>query len=166
MFFVHYWTPGSLVSDLPLRAILLPRIVGTVETKVRPASAVESLVALAPSSIRQTCGEGHATLQSLARVNAKVRSFVLEVAAAENRARFGLRSGTAFRTILFTDIEQHGDLLRKLGDSRGRQLLREHERITREALRAIPEGTYRYVDHMDNDGIELDRRIRIVTLGD
>lgn len=65
-----------------------------------------------------------------------VRSFVLEVAAAENRARFGLRSGTAFRTILFTDIEQHGDLLRRLGDSVGRALLREHERITREALRA------------------------------
>jgi class 3 adenylate cyclase len=65
-----------------------------------------------------------------------VRSFVMEVAAAENRARFGIRSGTAFRTILFTDIEQHGDLLRRLGDARGRQLLREHERITREALRA------------------------------
>jgi class 3 adenylate cyclase len=65
-----------------------------------------------------------------------VRSFVLEVAAAENRARFGLRSGTAFRTILFTDIEQHGDLLRRLGDSVGRALLREHERITRDALRA------------------------------
>jgi class 3 adenylate cyclase len=65
-----------------------------------------------------------------------VRTFVLEVAAAENRARFGLRSGTAFRTILFTDIEQHGDLLRRLGDSTGRMLLREHERITREALRA------------------------------
>ena len=65
-----------------------------------------------------------------------VRSFVMEVAAAENRARFGIRSGSAFRTILFTDIEQHGDLLRRLGDARGRQLLREHERITREALRA------------------------------
>ncbi len=64
------------------------------------------------------------------------RSFILEVAAAENRARFGLRSGNAFRTILFTDIERHGDLLRALGDHAGRQLLREHERITREALRA------------------------------
>lgn len=64
------------------------------------------------------------------------RSFILEVAAAENRARFGLRSGNAFRTILFTDIEKHGDLLRALGDVRGRQLLREHERITREALKA------------------------------
>lgn len=64
------------------------------------------------------------------------RGFILEVAAAENRARFGIRSGTAFRTILFTDIERHGDLLRTLGDVTGRQLLREHERITREALKA------------------------------
>lgn len=67
-------------------------------------------------------------------VNA-VRPFVLEVAAAENRARFGVRSGTAFRTILFTDIEKHGELMRLFGDAATRQLLREHERITREALR-------------------------------
>jgi len=63
------------------------------------------------------------------------KGFILETAAAENRARFGLRSGNAFRTILFTDIERHGELLRVLGDHAGRQLLREHERITREALR-------------------------------
>ncbi len=65
-----------------------------------------------------------------------VRSFVLEVASAENRARFGVRSGTSFRTILFTDIEKHNELIRLLGDHLGRQVLREHERITREALRA------------------------------
>lgn len=41
------------------------------------------------------------------------------------------------------------------------ELLEKSEAMTREALRAIPEGTYRYVDHMDNDGIELDRRIRV-----
>jgi class 3 adenylate cyclase len=64
------------------------------------------------------------------------RSFILEVAAAENRARFGIRTGNAFHTILFTDIERHGDLLRALGDQVGRGLLREHERITREALKA------------------------------
>jgi class 3 adenylate cyclase len=65
-----------------------------------------------------------------------VRSFVLEVASAENRARFGVRSGTSFRTILFTDIEKHNELIRLLGDHVGRQVLREHERVTREALRA------------------------------
>jgi N-methylhydantoinase B len=41
------------------------------------------------------------------------------------------------------------------------ELLDRSEIMTREALRLIPEGTYRYVDEMDNDGIELDRRIRV-----
>lgn len=40
-------------------------------------------------------------------------------------------------------------------------LLNRSELMTREALRAIPEGTYRYVDYNDNDGIDLDKRIRI-----
>ena len=39
-------------------------------------------------------------------------------------------------------------------------LLQRSETMTREALRKLPEGTYRYVDFNDNDGIELDRRIR------
>lgn len=40
-------------------------------------------------------------------------------------------------------------------------LLDRSERMTRESFRAIPNGTYRYTDHFDNDGIELDRRVRI-----
>ncbi|MGE3989278.1 hydantoinase B/oxoprolinase family protein [Pseudorhodoplanes sp.] len=39
-------------------------------------------------------------------------------------------------------------------------LLARSETMTREALRKLPEGTYRYVDFNDNDGIDLDRRIR------
>ena len=41
------------------------------------------------------------------------------------------------------------------------ELLARSEAMTRAALRAIPEGTYRYVDWLDNDGIELERRVRI-----
>ena len=56
-----------------------------------------------------------------------------------------------------------------LGDSYGcehlmaifEEILDRSEVMTREALRAIPEGTYRYADHLDNDGIDLDRRVRI-----
>src|SRR5687768_17096454 len=40
-------------------------------------------------------------------------------------------------------------------------LLDRSETMTREALRAIPEGTYRYVDYLDNDGIDLDKPVRI-----
>jgi N-methylhydantoinase B len=49
------------------------------------------------------------------------------------------------------------------------ELLDRSEAMTREALRAIPAGTYRFVDYNDNDGINLDERIRIeiaVTIGD
>jgi len=48
------------------------------------------------------------------------------------------RSGetSAFRTILFTDIESHTAMMQRLGDVKGRDVLREHERITRAALAA------------------------------
>ncbi len=41
------------------------------------------------------------------------------------------------------------------------ELLDRSETMTRAALREIPEGTYRYVDHLDNDGIDLDKPVRI-----
>jgi class 3 adenylate cyclase/DNA-binding CsgD family transcriptional regulator len=44
--------------------------------------------------------------------------------------------GAAFRTILFTDVEGSTALTRRLGDARAREVLREHERIVRDALRA------------------------------
>jgi Adenylate cyclase, family 3 (some proteins contain HAMP domain) len=42
----------------------------------------------------------------------------------------------AFRTILFTDVEGSTALTQRLGDARAREVMREHERITRECLRA------------------------------
>src|SRR3990172_8203981 len=35
-----------------------------------------------------------------------------------------------------TDIVGHTEMMRRLGDERGREVLREHERITRETLKA------------------------------
>ena len=49
------------------------------------------------------------------------------------------------------------------------ELLQRSETMPRQALARIPPGTYRYVDWLDNDGIELDKPIRIevaVTLRD
>ena len=40
-------------------------------------------------------------------------------------------------------------------------LLDRSEHLTRQALRAMPEGTWRCVGHLDNDGIDLDTKIRI-----
>jgi class 3 adenylate cyclase len=43
--------------------------------------------------------------------------------------------GGALVTLLFTDIERHTEMMTRLGDAAGRDVLREHERITREILR-------------------------------
>lgn len=40
------------------------------------------------------------------------------------------------RVILFSDLEKHTAMMQRLGDERGRLILREHEAITREALAA------------------------------
>ena len=39
-------------------------------------------------------------------------------------------------TVLFTDLVGHTEMMSRLGDERGRAVLREHERITREVLKA------------------------------
>jgi class 3 adenylate cyclase len=41
-----------------------------------------------------------------------------------------------FRTVLFTDLVGHTEMMSRLGDERGRAVLREHEAITREVLKA------------------------------
>jgi class 3 adenylate cyclase len=41
----------------------------------------------------------------------------------------------SLRTVFFTDLVGHTEMMSRLGDERGRDVLREHERITREVLK-------------------------------
>ena len=51
-------------------------------------------------------------------------------------ARSESSAASALQTILFTDLVGHTEMMSRLGDERGRDVLREHERITREVLKA------------------------------
>lgn len=57
------------------------------------------------------------------------------IASPEPSAPRRLQS-PAVQTVLFTDIVGHTEMMQRLGDAKGRDVLREHERITREALEA------------------------------
>jgi class 3 adenylate cyclase len=46
----------------------------------------------------------------------------------------GMAIDSSMRSVLFTDLVGHTEMMSRLGDERGRQVLREHERITREVL--------------------------------
>jgi len=43
---------------------------------------------------------------------------------------------SAMRTILYTDLESHSSMFQRLGDAGAREVLREHERVIRDALRS------------------------------
>jgi class 3 adenylate cyclase len=67
-------------------------------------------------------------------VAAAVDEFLSEGEEAEAVAELPEAGG--FRTILFTDVEGSTALTQHLGDAKARDLLREHERMVREALKA------------------------------
>lgn len=71
-------------------------------------------------------------------MTARMVEFLRRVFA--DRAAAGAASDEAtlggLRTVLFTDIVGHTEMMQRLGDARGRDVLRDHERITREALSA------------------------------
>jgi class 3 adenylate cyclase/pimeloyl-ACP methyl ester carboxylesterase len=47
----------------------------------------------------------------------------------------GTPQATPFRAVLFTDLVGHTEMMRRLGDDKGRAVLREHEALTREVLK-------------------------------
>jgi class 3 adenylate cyclase len=78
------------------------------------------------------------------RITAAMREF-LGGAAGAGPGRAPHRAATAtpgtlsrapsLATVLFTDLVGHTEMMQRLGDAKGRDVLREHERITRETLK-------------------------------
>jgi class 3 adenylate cyclase len=64
---------------------------------------------------------------------AAVKDFVSGVGSASDAEPTTSALGT-FRTVLFTDLVGHTEMMTRLGDERGRDVLREHERIIRDVL--------------------------------
>jgi class 3 adenylate cyclase/pimeloyl-ACP methyl ester carboxylesterase len=66
---------------------------------------------------------------------AALAAFLDEDSSQDARPEADLPSTATVHTILFTDVEGSTALTQRLGDSRAREVMRVHERITREALK-------------------------------
>jgi N-methylhydantoinase B/oxoprolinase/acetone carboxylase alpha subunit len=113
---------------------------------------------LPPLKLRDA-GVENTTLVSIIRQNVRIPDTVMgDINAQLAACKIGARRVTEL-------AEKFGhNALMAIFD----ELLTRSETMTRQALARIPEGTYRYVDYLDNDGIDLDQPIRIevaVTLG-
>jgi class 3 adenylate cyclase len=80
--------------------------------------------------------EENAVLPWVGDMEAAVRAIDEFLGEGEEAEGVGSRESSAFRTVLFTDVEGSTALTQRLGDARARELLREHERMVREALKS------------------------------
>jgi class 3 adenylate cyclase len=121
-----------LLSDVRCSTLVLHRR----EMRLLSADVATGLAARIPQA-RLVMQEGEALAPYLGNMEAvavAIDEFLGEGEEAAAGAAVPVPSGLV--TILFTDVESSTALTQRLGDARAREVLREHERITRECLRA------------------------------
>ena len=79
LLFVNEHYPSKVATRLPVRAILLPRVTGLPETRLKRVSVVMALAALAPSTIFQLPRAGNEALKFLATFARHLPCFSIEV---------------------------------------------------------------------------------------
>jgi class 3 adenylate cyclase len=97
-----------------------------------PLSAAREMVATIPDAELLVLDEssGVPFFGDTTVLTAAIRDFM-----GDPQALAPPRSAAGLRTVLFTDLVGHSEMMSRLGDERGREVLREHERITREVLK-------------------------------
>lgn len=79
LLFVNEHYPLKVATRLAARAILLPRVTGLAETRLKPVSVAMTLAALAPSTIFQLPRAGNEALKFLATFARQLPCFSLEL---------------------------------------------------------------------------------------
>jgi class 3 adenylate cyclase len=93
--------------------------------------AVAASIPGAEFFVRRGSGSSFVFEQSRPAIDA-IRSFLGD---ADPREAAPTDVARGVRTVLFTDLVGHTEMMRRLGDAKGRDVLREHERITRGVLK-------------------------------
>jgi class 3 adenylate cyclase len=131
------------IKDIDVRD-LLPRIQAKTvvihgkRDRAIPLSQARELAAGIPGAALVTLDAGHATIsasedEANSRMYEASRALLADVLAPPSGDAPERAAGVC--TVLFTDIVGHTEMMRRLGDTRGRDVLREHERITRDLLK-------------------------------
>jgi class 3 adenylate cyclase len=127
----------DVLKDIAMPALILHR---REETVCPFSAAVHAASAIPKARLVPLPGSGPPSLGPDGEANMRIVAAFLdedaETRALPSNDATALRSGSAFRAVLFTDLVGHTEMMSRLGDERGREVLREHERITREVLAA------------------------------
>lgn len=75
---LHAAAPDRLITDYPLRAVVVPRITGARDSRIVPGRAIDALRGLAPTTIFQTIAAKRATFAKLVALVRSVPVLTLE----------------------------------------------------------------------------------------
>ena len=79
MVFLHEHLPRGLAASMPIRAILVPRIVDRTDTTIVPAPAAAAFKALAPSTVFQLPGNAHEAFRTLAQLTRRLPTYEIQL---------------------------------------------------------------------------------------
>jgi len=119
---------GELLPRLSLPVLVLQR----TGDRMLPFKVGEKTASMIPGArLVKLEGDTHPPFLGDQSFLTRVEEFLGIAPSAADAA-----GAATFRTMLFTDLVGHTEMMARLGDERGREVLREHERITREVLKA------------------------------
>jgi hypothetical protein len=79
LFFIQQHYPDKIVSDLPIRAILLPKVTGLPDTTIEPAASKAALSALALSTLHQLAGSDKELVHTIDQLVNQVPTYHLKL---------------------------------------------------------------------------------------
>jgi class 3 adenylate cyclase len=130
--------PDFSVEDELARITCPTLVIHHRDAALIPMEAIQRLVAKIPNA-RLALFDGAAVGTQAEPAREAVDQFLhpegsAPYVRAETMHRRPASRVGGLQTVLFTDIVGHTEMMSRLGDARGREVLREHERITREVL--------------------------------
>ena len=122
----------ELLPAIEASTLILHRI----EDTVFPFSAAQEMAARMPrAQLVALPGAGPVLQEVDAGASTQTIIDFLDEGRPKSQSESDAGAAGAFRTVLFTDIVGHTAMMQRLGDAKGRDVLREHERITRDLLK-------------------------------
>jgi hypothetical protein len=79
LIFLKEHFPEKIVTGFPLKAILVPKITGEPDTRLRKSTPIHALTALAPSTLFQLSGTGQSALEMMSGLVKQVPCYTLEL---------------------------------------------------------------------------------------
>ncbi len=79
LIFLKEHFPEKIVTGFPLKAILIPKITGELDTRISKATPMLALKSLAPSTLFQLSGTGQSTLEMMSSLVKQIPCYTLEL---------------------------------------------------------------------------------------